>query len=356
RAQILRFLLRNTGIGEGAGSRLRRLLHIVRNGEALAQEVVTARCERGAQIATRMGFGEQVAHGVQSLDEHWNGCGRPTGLAGTAIPLAARIGLLAQVIDVFHAIGGRSAALKEIDRRAGTWFDPTLVMLFREMARDGRVWEGLTAQGLEARVAAREPVPISWTVDETRLDAITGAFADVVDAKSSFTAGHSRRVAALTDTIAKRLGFSAERRRWLTRAAHLHDLGKLGVSNAILDKPGRLDTAEWAEIRRHPALSEEILGHVGVFHELAPIAGAHHERLDGKGYPKGLAGEAIALETRVLTTADIFDAITAARPYRSAVPVGEALGMMERDRGTAVDERCLDALHAVVGSTPGLTG
>ncbi|MDA8050318.1 MAG: HD domain-containing protein [Rhodospirillales bacterium] len=203
--------------------------------------------------------------------------------------------MLAQVIDVFHAAGGPAAALREISLRGGNWFDPSLVALFHDIARSGRLWEGLAAEGLEARAAALEPVTVLILLNETRLDEIAGAFTDIVDAKSSFTATHSRRVAAVTTAIATRLGLPEERRRCLHRAALLHDLGKLGVSNAILDKPGRLDQTEWTAVRHHPALSEDILARLGVSRELAPAAGAHHEWLDGKGYPSGLAGDAIPL-------------------------------------------------------------
>ena len=137
---------------------------------------------------------------------------------------------------------------------------------------------------------------------------------------------------------------SASRRRWLHRGALLHDIGKLGVSNGILDKPGPLDAQEWEAVKKHARFTEDILQRVPVFRELAPVAGAHHERPDGNGYPRRLAGDAISLETRIITAADIFDAITAARPYRGAIPVEEALAMMERERDSAVDGRCLDAL------------
>ena len=139
-------------------------------------------------------------------------------------------------------------------------------------------------------------------VDEDYLDDIAAAFAQVVDSKSPYTSGHSERVTLFTDLIAEQLEFSAEQRRWLKRAALLHDIGKLGVSNAILDKPGKLDDAEWETMRMHAAHTEAILSRIGAFSELAPIAGAHHERLDGKGYPRGLAGDQICLETRIITT------------------------------------------------------
>ncbi len=350
-AQVARFVLRHAGPGEGLARRVGRLLTLVRDGAQLATELIEARCERGAAIAGRLGFGARVSAGIHSLDEHWNGRGRPEGLAGRAVPLAARIALLAQVIDVFHDEAGPDAARAEAVRRAGTWFDPDLVARFVELSRDDAFWAGLREEGLAQRVAALEPAPRVIAVDNARLEAITAAFADVVDAKSPYTAGHSRRVAEYAVGIAAELGLDAARVEKLRRTGLLHDLGKLGVSNGILDKPGKLDPQEWEAIRRHPALSQEILGRVPVFRPLAEIAGAHHERLDGRGYPHGLADDAIMLEARIITVSDVFDAITAERPYRGPVPVDECLEMMRRDRGTALDPTCLDALEAHVRAT-----
>ena len=185
-------------------------------------------------------------------------------------------------------------------------------------------------------------------LDEDYLDEIAAAFGQVVDSKSPYTAGHSGRVALYTDMLAQELGLSPERRRWLKRGALLHDVGKLGVSNTILDKPGKLDAEEWAAVQRHAEFTENILSRISAFAELAIVSGAHHERLDGKGYPKGLKAEQIALETRIITTADIFDAITAARPYRGAIPIPKTLDIMAETVGTAIDADCFAALNRVI--------
>ena len=111
-----------------------------------------------------------------------------------------------------------------------------------------------------------------------------------------------------------------------------------------MDKPGKLDADEWEQVKAHAAYSEQILSRLTVFSELAQVAAAHLERLDGQGYPRGLTAEHITLETRIITVADIFDAITADRPYRGPIPVPLALVMMEQECGTAIDVNCLNAL------------
>jgi putative nucleotidyltransferase with HDIG domain len=347
--EVLGFVFAHTGLGAGLAARLRAIANILRNGKQITDDLIQTRCTRGAAIARRLRFGDAVAAGIASLDEHWNGSGRPAGLAGHAIPLHARIALLAQVIDVFHTLGGRDAALAEARDRAGTWFDPELVRVIERVGRDDAFWRTLASPEVEAAVFAMEPGSGEVGIDDDYLDDIAAAFGEVVDSKSPYTSGHSVRVAGIADALAGRLGVGPARRRWLRRGALLHDVGKLGVSNAILDKPGPLDDDEWLCMRRHAAHTEAILGRIGAFAELARVAGAHHERLDGTGYPRGLAGGQIALETRIITTADVFDAISADRPYRAAVPIAQTIETMRARVGSALDACCFAALEEIVG-------
>jgi HD-GYP domain-containing protein (c-di-GMP phosphodiesterase class II) len=342
------FALEHTALGTSLWQRFKVLFSSLRSKETDAQELIVTRCQRGASIARRLRFDERVAQGIHSLDEHWNGLGRPERIAGDAIPIYSRIALLAQVVDVFHGEGGPEAALNEARFRRGSWFDPALVDALLAIGGDDELWHKLRSPDLAEHVFAEEPAQFSLTVDDDYLDEIAAAFGEVVDSKSPYTAGHSTRVALYTDRIATELGLTEERRRWLFRGALLHDVGKLGVSNAILDKPGKLTSDEWDAVRKHAAFTENILSRIPHFRELAVVAAAHHERLDGKGYPRGLNAEAIALETRIITTADIFDAITAARPYREAVPVPRTLEIMAETVGTALDPECFAALERVV--------
>jgi HD-GYP domain-containing protein (c-di-GMP phosphodiesterase class II) len=159
-------------------------------------------------------------------------------------------------------------------------------------------------------------------------------------------------VALYVDLMAETMGLAPERRRWLKRGALLHDIGKLGVSNSVLDKPGKLDNHEWEAVRAHASFTETILSRIDAFSELARVAGAHHERLDGKGYPRGLLGPDISHETRIITCADIFDAITATRPYRGAIPPDKTLEIMSESVGTAIDPVCFEVLRASVKRMP----
>lgn len=347
--QALRFVLTHTGLKAGLAERFRAIVNILQNGGQIARELIETRCQRGAEIARKMRFSEAVAQGIQNLDEHWDGGGSPARARGLAIPIYSRIALMAQVIDVFQTSNGLEAARREVGHRSGTWFDPHLVEAFERIVDRPEFGDTLRSENLQQAIYALEPAQRVKAVDADYLDDIAVAFANVIDSKSPYTGGHSERVTLFTGLIAEDMGLSAERRRWLRRAALLHDIGKLGVSNAILDKPGKLDPDEWAAMQMHATHSETILSHIAVFRDIAPIAGAHHERLDGKGYPRGLKGDQIVLETRIITTADIFDALTADRPYRAAMPIAKALAIMSESVGTAIDPDCFDALRRVLG-------
>ncbi len=349
---VLNFVLTHTGLKAGLAERFRSVMTIMREGDEIAQELIATRCSRGAEIARLLRFPERVAQGIYSLDEHFNGQGRPDRLAGEAIPLYARIALLAQVIDVFHTEGGMTAALDEVRLRRGRWFDPRLVEAFEQVAGSDAFWATLASDEVGEAILTLEPASHVVDLDEDYLDDIATAFGQVVDSKSPYTSGHSARVALYTDMIAEILELSPERRRWLKRGALLHDVGKLGVSNSVLDKPGKLDDEEWKAVQAHAMYTETILSRIEAFAELAVVAAAHHERLDGKGYPRGLKAEEICLETRIITTADIFDAITAERPYRGAVPIPKTLEIMAENVGTAIDERCFEALKQALDRLP----
>lgn len=339
----LRFVFQKTGLQSGLSERIRATLNILRNGGQISRELIETRCHQGADIAAKLRFSNHVQDGIRSLDEHWDGSGKPAGLHDEDIPLLSRIALLAQVVDVFFQEDGPEAALTEVRQRSGKWFDPVIVGALEVAAETTGLWEGLRGE-TEVQVYALAPRSAAYAIDDDYLDDIAEGFADVIDAKSPFTADHSRRVTLYADMIAEEVGLSQAHRRWLRRAALLHDIGKLAVSNQILDKPGRPSDEEWASIRAHPAHSKAILARVTAFQDIAPVAGAHHERLDGKGYPNGQTIETLPYEAMILATADVYDALSADRPYREAMPYAQAMGILTAELGAAHHVVFVDAL------------
>jgi HD-GYP domain-containing protein (c-di-GMP phosphodiesterase class II) len=307
-------------------------------------ELVKIRCERGSAIARKLGFSESVASGIHCLDEHWNGRGYPNGLKGKNIPLASNIANLAQTLEVFWAARGPQAAIAAAEGRSGRWFDPELVQAVVSLARQGLLWTKLESEDVIAQVMAMEPEERRLTATEQTTDNICLAFAEIIDAKTPFTYKHSTGVAQAAVTIARGLGVSEQGVKNLHRAALLHDIGKLGVSNTILEKPGKLTSEEFAEVRKHPYYTYEILRRIPAFADFSMDAAAHHERLNGKGYWRGLNGDQMSLSARILAVADVFDALMAKRPYRDALPIEKVFSMMREDAPHALDWQCLATL------------
>jgi HD-GYP domain-containing protein (c-di-GMP phosphodiesterase class II) len=158
-----------------------------------------------------------------------------------------------------------------------------------------------------------------------------------LDLRDGITGGHSSRVAELAVHLGEQLGMSADDIQDLKWAAFLHDVGKLAVPDEILTKPGPLSMHEWEQMRRHPAYGYWIVGRNGFLMQAAEIVYCHHERYDGKGYPRGLAGEEIPLAGRVFAVADAYDAMTSDRPYRPALPHSVAVEEIERNSGSQFD-------------------
>ena len=173
-------------------------------------------------------------------------------------------------------------------------------------------------------------------------------------AKDPSTEGHTRRVATLAVEIGERLGLPESRLRLLALGGLLHDMGKLSVPDHILNKPGALTDEEFAVIKRHPVWGRELLVELGGFPPLVlALVESHHERVDGGGYPNGAAALELELEVRVLTVADVFDALTADRVYRAAWPAERALALLDEGVGTAFDGACVAALRELVAPAPG---
>ena len=176
-------------------------------------------------------------------------------------------------------------------------------------------------------------------------DSFVWTLAATIDARDPMTAGHSQRVTEYSLTIAKQLGIGGEKLELLKYASILHDLGKIGVREAVLTNPERLSEQEYKHIQTHAALTRKILERAnfqGYLEEIPQVAGSHHERVDGKGYPEKLKGEDIPYLSRIMAIADVFDAITSKRHYRDAMPIRKALSLIKKDSGTHFDPVCVE--------------
>jgi len=325
---------------------LRRLIALALSGTRERRAVEELRCERGAGIARKIGCSDGVAQAIMDLHEHWDGHGLPRGLRRDAIPLLSRIVAVCAALDIFVGVRGPAAAREVIRARRGSWYDPDLTGRLLELC-DGGLLDELGAPSLREQVFSADADQAIAFASDADIDRIASAFADIVDAKSPWIGQHSQRVATISGRLARRFGLAGDRLRDVRIGALLHDLGKLGVPNTILDKRASLGPDDWAIIKRHPQLSRQIMEKIELFSAAAEIAACHHERLDGKGYFRGLSGEALGLSARIVAVADVFEAMTAARPYRPAMSEERALGIMRKSAGDHLAADVIAALAEV---------
>lgn len=317
------------------------------------QVQASLRCIRGASIMRKLGMSELAAEAVRCAEEHWDGGGIPDRLRGEEIPRLARVCAVARHLDIAASSVGVGRAVDRLAERSGTWFDPALVRTAKSLDKRGELWKdclwGVELDEMRRVVRDLDPGRRKYR-EAAEIDRVCEAFADVVDAKSHFTFSHSMGVADAARGIAERVGLRADRVQMVRRAALLHDIGKLSVSNSILDKVGALNDVEWRAVWRHPGHTRLILEHVGPFREIAVIAGQHHEKLDGTGYPNRMMGNDLSLEARIVAVADIYGALSEDRPYRSGLAFEQIIPIMRGLAPRKLDRDCVDALVEVVAS------
>jgi HD-GYP domain-containing protein (c-di-GMP phosphodiesterase class II) len=346
--ESFRFVAAHVAPGRAWPRRVWRALAVLVAGRDGQREIVRTRCERGAEIARQLEFSNDTIRAIRAVDEHWDGGGQPYSLERQEIPLLGRLVGLAETVEVFLSSYGAQAAFDMAVERRGRWFDPALVDALIGLRADGAFWHELM-KGDELKLLAAWVPPDSVAVaTDDYLDRVAEGFARVIDAKSPWTYCHSTGVADISAAVARSMGYGDSEIRTLRRAALLHDLGKLGVSNLILDKPGELTAQEQAIVRQHPEHTRQILMRVSGFRPLAELASSHHERLDGTGYHRGLDSRGLSRQSRILCTADICDALLATRPYRPGLPPERVVQIMRRQVGSGIDPDCFDALCSVL--------
>lgn len=347
---VREMLALDLGAGRGSGVRrpvevARAVLGDVRHGATILRSV----CEAGSLLAGRLGLSDEVRTCLSQLFERWDGKG-PYGLAKDQIGLPARIGDVANQALLFHQEGGPDAAMAMVQRRAGSWFDPTVADAFRRYGAE--LLREIDASDPWTAVLAAEPAPIRC-IGPAEFDEVARGFADMIDLKSAYTLGHSTQVAELAERAARSLGLPEQEVADVRRAALLHDVGRVGVSSGIWDKRGLLTRSERELIRLHPYHTERILACSPVLEPLGRIAGLHHERLDGSGYHHGATAASIPTSARILAAADTFQTLTEDRPHRPARTPAEAADLLAEEAAAGLlDADCVRAVVAASGQLP----
>ncbi len=341
------FMLRHLGAGRPAAERTRLSVAFLGEGRKAAAAMLDNHWTAADNLAARLGLAQCVRDSIEQTFERWDGKGVPKGIRGEEILLASRLVALADVVEVFHRVGGTDAAVEVARQRRGTQFDPAIVDLFA--AEAAALCTGLDDAATWDAVMAAEPAR-GVRLGEEQVEAALEAIADFADVKSPYTIGHSRGVADLAGEAARVFGLSEPAARQVRLAGLVHDLGRLGVPNTIWDKRAPLSYAETERVRLHPYLTERTLTCSPALAPLAAIAVQHHERMDGSGYPRALSGNAISPEGRLLAAADYYHSRTEPRPHRQASGVSEAAAQLRAEaKGGRLDAEAVAAVLTAAG-------
>lgn len=309
--------------------------------------------DKGAQMMALLpGVGEAAAPLILNHHEHWDGSGYPQGKKGPDIPLGAQIIAISDLFDLYlrHLPASNWLPIaKEMENDSGKKYASEVWQALNEIMLEGLFNQVAADSSLEKimdETMGMIPAPEFSTPDP--MYQTIRLFAQIIDTKHTYTGGHSHRVAAFTLSLAKELGIEGEQLRGLEAAALLHDFGKIAVPRKILDKPGPLNEQEMTQVREHPGRTMVLLQSVTSLRDLAPIAGLHHERYDGGGYPKALKDGQIPLGARIIAVADAFDAMTSTRPYQPLLSPVEAYRVLQSEAGKQFDPEIVRVAHTLL--------
>jgi len=346
-AEVLAFYRGYVGAGRSPDVRASMIEAAIANvGSPRARESFATMCEVAQRFAGWLELGPGIQAALEYVFARWDGLGFPDA-RGDTIPLPMRLLHVARDISLFLSAAGPDEARDVIDRRTGTAYEPRLAELalrnFGDLVADldeSRMWE----QAVEI-----EPFPQIRIADD-RLDAAFTAIATLTGLKSPWLREHSTGVADLAEAAAWRAGLPAESASLVRRAALAHDLGRVGVSNAIWEKPGALGFGEWERVRLHPHFTERAFAQSAALAPIGRLAGSHHERLDGSGYHRGARAADLDQPARILAAADCYGAMREARPYRAALDAPSAEMEVRREvEAGRLDADAVDAVLAAAG-------
>lgn len=345
-AEVLEFYRSNVGLGRTPEVRSKMIEAAIADAAPRAREAFATMCEVAQRFAGWLGLRPNVQSALEYVFARWDGLGFPD-VAGEQIPLPMRLLHVARDASLFLSAAGAEQARAVLERRSGEAYEPRLAQLaalnLDEMLAEldeTRMWE----HALEV-----EPSPPIW-LSGARADAAFATIAAIVGLKSPWLREHSTSVAELAEAVAWRMELPADTVTLIRRAALAHDLGRVGVPNAIWEKPGPLAFGEWERVRLHAHYTERAFAQSPALAEIGRLAGAHHERLDGSGYHRGARGPDLDRAARVLAAADCYTAMREARPYRPALDhrSAEEELMREADQGR-LDPEAVEAVLAAAG-------
>jgi HD-GYP domain-containing protein (c-di-GMP phosphodiesterase class II) len=339
--------MRRIGSGNPPLHRFRVGLEFALSGRKEVDDMIVHHTAVARSLGEQLGLPGGVLDALSGAYEQWDGRGWPGGLEGEDVPLAARLAQLGEFAEVAHRVGGVDAAKALARRRSGRQFDPRLARLMWSEAE--MILADLDAVATWDAVIDAEPA-LAVMLSGERFDAALLAIANFVDLKSPYSLGHAPAVAELAARAGAQLGLPDDMVRTLRRAGLVHDLGRLGISNSIWDKPGPLGAGELERVRMHPYLTERMLHQSRALAPFGAIAVQHRERLDGSGYPRGLAGAAISLPARILGAADAYQAMREPRPYRAELSAEAAGAELRADvSGGRLDAQAVEAVLGAAG-------
>ena len=348
-AEVLAFYQAHVGAGRAPEVRAAMIESVIANaGGPRSRDSFATMCEVAQRFAGWLDLGAGIQAALEYVFARWDGRGFPDA-RGDEIPFPMRLLHVGRDISLFLTAGGADEARSVVERRTGAAYEPRLAELalanFDDLVAEldeARMWE----QALEI-----EPFPKIWIAGE-RVDAAFVAIAALTGLKSPWLREHSTGVAELAEAAAWRMGLPDASVTLVRRAALAHDLGRIGVSNAIWEKPGPLGFGEWERVRLHPHFTERAFAQSPALAPIGLLAGSHHERLDGSGYHRGTRGPALDKPARILAAADCYGAMCEARPHRPALEASAAQAeLLNEVEAGRLDADAVDAVLAVCGSS-----
>ena len=344
------FMLRQAGSGGSGLHRARRAATVMATGGKGIIEQMANHCAAAGYLAGRLALGDDACAAIEQTYARWDGEGVPAGVGGEQLSLATRIAQVAEAIEVLHRTGGVEAALETVKARRGTAFDPSVVAAVE--TDPGPLFAGLDESTLGAILDA-EPLD-RGVLSEGELDTVLEAVGDFCDLRCPYFTGHARGTAQLAAEAAEKMQLPGNTVTLLRRAALVHDMGRAGIPGSVWDKPGPLSETERERMRLHAYLVERMFTRPEPLKRIGVLAATHHERMDGSGYHRGVAGAMIVAPARILAAADTYHAMSQPRPHRPPLDPAEATTALRREADAGrLDPVAVDAVLTAAGQPAG---